>query len=1169
LKTLLLALLLLPALMLAQNTSCSLAGTVHDSAGAVVPNAKVVLTGEGNGFVRTVATNNEGFFSYPDLTAATFTLAVEAPGFKTYKKTGILINASEHPDLGIIKLQLGQVSETVTVTADVVTVNTANGERAGTLSGEQLDEIALRGRDIFDAISLMPGVVDTSDGRDSPSPTSIGNIYILGGRNDAKNMTVDGVTNLDTGSNGTVHSMPSMDSVAEVKVLMSAYSAENGRNPSSINVITRGGSKGYHGLVAWYFRNEDLNANNYFSNAANRPRQEYRYNIGSYNIGGPVVIPKIWPARKNLFFYWNQEYQNQVVSYTVQEKTVPTALERTGDFSKSYNTNGSAITVNDPAANKTKFPNNVIPASRLNPIGQAILNMFPLPNFVDPSLATRYNWNYYIADSEPYNRRTESARIDYAPKNNWQLYMSLSNNGDHQNVPYNSGNAGWVTGSLNLLLSPIHFEQPGRLGTLHSTNTISPTLFNEASFGASQNTLTYAPEFPDLVNRVKLGILVPQRNPALNPLNYIPNMTFNVQNAANPSMNDGTPYFNRNTIYSFIDNISKVSGSHVYKMGIYYEHTQKIQSANAPIRGTLNFSTDSNNPLDSNNSYANALLGNFDSYTEAIQRPQSNYLFSNTEWFIQDDWKVKPGLSLSYGLRFYHDPPQFDKRGFIGSFSPAAWDPKNAPVLLRPAVVNGQNVAQDPTTGKTYSQGFVGLFVPGVGSNTDGMLIGGKNGVPGGLYTNGPIAVAPRFGFAYDPFQDGKTAIRGGGGIYFDRIQGNPTMNLSSNPPAVYSPTTYYGTFSDIAASASSGMLAPTGTIYSLATVPHQQQVYNFNLSIDRRVGSNVFSLGYTGSLGRHLLWQRNINAVPPGAQFYQTLHPENKNPQGNSVLPTNFMRPYSPYGDLYLYEFANNSNYSSLLASVQHRMTHGFNISASYTYSKVLDTSDGYSSSVDPFLDPRSRNYGPAGYDRRHVFTTNFYYLMPKPGKATHIRALGWVADNWELSGVARMLTGAPITPGYSLISGLNTPTGTTSDGARMQVINPTAPLWQCTMASMPCRFGPPPEPAGQASLSSAPWSVASPDPQFGNLGKNTMTGPGTNNWDISLYRKIPFGKDYRQFIMLRFETYNTFNHTQFSGINSTAQFSTAAQQVNTAFLLPNGARPGRYVQIAMRVSF
>ena len=168
----------------------------------------------------------------------------------------------------------------------------------------------------------MPGVVDTSDGRDSPSPTSIGNIYILGGRNDAKNMTVDGVTNLDTGSNTTVHSMPSMDSVAEVKVMMSAYAAENGRNPASINVITRGGGKQYHGQVAWYFRNEDLNANNFFSNQAGRPRQEYRYNIGSYYIGGPVYVPKtnINRGRKNLFFFWNQEYQNQVVSVSGQRK---------------------------------------------------------------------------------------------------------------------------------------------------------------------------------------------------------------------------------------------------------------------------------------------------------------------------------------------------------------------------------------------------------------------------------------------------------------------------------------------------------------------------------------------------------------------------------------------------------------------------------------------------------------------------------------------------------------------------------------------------------------------------------------------------------------------------------------------------------------------------------
>jgi hypothetical protein len=1160
-RRLLLSVLLLPALLPAQNVSCSLAGTVQDAGGAVIPNAKVTLIGEANGFVRTVTSNHEGFFSFPDLTPASFKIAVEAPGFKVYKETGILINADEERSLGQIKLQVGDVNQSVTIAADAVTVNTVNGERAGTLSGDQLDEIALRGRDIFDAISLMPGVVDTSDGRDSPSPTSISNIYIMGGRNDAKNMTIDGVTNLDTGSNTTVHSMPSMDSVAEVKVLMSAYSAENGRNPSSINVITRGGGTQLHGQVAWYFRNEDLNANNYFSNEAGRPRQEYRYNIGSYNIGGPVVLPKIYRGKRNLFFYWNQEYQKQVVSYAVNEKTVPTALERTGDFTKSYNTNGSPLTVNDPLNGKKAFPGDVIPASRISPIGQAILNMFPLPNFVDPLLATRYNWNYYVAASEPYNRRTETARVDYAPRQNWQVYLSLSNNADHQNVPYSGGTAGWVAGNANFVLSPIKYTQPGRLATLHSTNTISPTLFNEASFAVSQNTLNYGPEFPNLVSRTALGIDIPARNPALNPLNLIPQMSFSsIQNYANPSLASTNPYFNQNTIWSGIDNVSKVKGSHVFKMGIYYEHTKKVQSAGVANMGTLSFNTDSNNPNDSNNSYANALLGNYDSYSEPLAEPQSHYYFTNTEWFFQDDWKKKSNLSISWGVRFYHDPPQYDAKQLISSFSPAAWNVSTAPVLIRPAVVNGANVGIDPTTGTVYGLGQVGAFVPGLGNTADGMLTGGKNGVPNGLFSTAPIAIGPRFGIAWDPFKDGKTSIRGGGGIYFDRIEGNPIMNLSGNPPAVYSPTTYYGALSGIAASAASSFLAPSGTVYSISSAPHQQQVYNFNLSIDRRIGSNFFSVGYTGSLGRHLLDQRNINAVPPGADFLN-LYPQNKNPQNTSALSTNFLRPYSAYGDINLREFAANSNYHALLLQAQHRLSHGFNVSANYTFSKALDVSDSYSSAVDPFLDPRSRNYGRAGFNRAQVFTGTFYYLLPKPGQKTGIRPLGWLTDNWELSGVTRMLTGAPITPGYSLITGITTPTGTPSDGARMEVLNPTAPLAQ--------RFGPPPEPAGQASVANAgPWLSTSTAPEFGNLGQGTMTGPGTNNWDISLYRAVPF-KEGRVRAMLRLETYNTFNHTQFSAINSTAQFNTLGTQVNTAFLLPTSARPARYVQVAMRVTF
>jgi Carboxypeptidase regulatory-like domain len=1160
--------LFLPALLAAQVTSSALSGAIHDAAGAAVPYAKVTLTGEENGFVRTVTTSNEGFFSFPDLTPATFTLTVEAAGFKTYRQTRILINADEARSLGEIRLEVGKVSESVTVKAEAVTVDLATGERAGVLSGQQLDEIALRGRDLFDAVSLMAGVIDTSDGRDSPSPSSISNIYIMGGRNDQKNMTVDGVTNLDTGSNGSVHSMPSVDSVAEVKVLMSAYSAENGRNPFAINVITKGGTTQYHGSAAYYFRNEDLNANDFFANSAGKPRAEYRYNIASYTFGGPVVLPKLHQLSSRLFFFFSQEFQRQVQNYGVKEVTVPTQLEREGNFSQSFTSTGSLIKVNDPLNNKTQFPGNIIPPSRLTPIGQAILNLFPLPNFHDSNPLNQYQWNYYANSSEPYPRRTETARVDYSPKDNWQLYLSLSNNADSQNVPYSAGTAGWVAGSLNFPLVPIAFQQPGRLATLHSTNSISASTFNEASLAASQNTLMYSPLNPSAVDRTALGITLAQRNPTLNVLNAIPDMSLsgNIANPANPSMSDGVPYFNRNTILSFFDNVSRVHGTHSYKMGVYYEHNQKLQSASSQTRGSVSFNTDGNNPLDSNHPYANALLGNYDSYSEATGRPQGNFKYMNLEWFVQDTWRVKRNLSLDYGIRLYHDPPQFDSRGQLSSFAPGAYSLAAAPELLRPVKVNGTNYAQNPVTGELLSNGLVGDFAPGVGNLNDGILIGGRNGVPNGLFHIAPVAFAPRFGFSWDPFGNGKTAIRGGGGVYLDRIQGNPVMNLLQQP-AYFSPAQYYGTFSDIAASASTGYLSPSGTTYSLASAGHQQLVYNFNLQIQRELTrSDMLMVGYAGSLGQHLLWERNINAIPLGATFLN-LNPQNQNPQNTSALPNNFLKPFQGFGTIYLYEFANNSNYHSLQASILHRLARGFNLSANYTLSKALDCSDAYSSAVDPFLDPRSRNYGPASYDRRHVFSSNFYWNLPAPGRATGARPLGWIADGWAISGVVRMATGGPVTPSYSLVNGIASPSGSPDDTARPQVVNPDAPLGPVISGgaiTTTTRFGPPPEPANQAKV---PWVINTNTPQLGNLGKNTLYGPGVNNWDLSLYRVVKLSE--RVSSQFRLESYNTFNHTQWSTYNTSLQFNSAGTMVNTAFDTPNAARPPRRVQIAVRLSF
>ncbi len=393
------ALLCLPALVAAQNIAAGLSGSVIDPAGSVMPGAQITLTSESQGFVRTSATNNDGFFSFPDLAPSTYTLEIRSGGFKQYRQTGISLGSSEQRTLGQLRLQLGETAESVTVSAEAVAVNLSSGEKAGMLDARELDSLALRGRDIFDAVSLMPGVVDTSDGREAPGPTSIGNIFIAGGRNDQKNMTIDGVTNLDTGSNGSVHQMPSMDAVAELKVLTSAYAAEYGRNSGgTITVITKGGSKQFHGSVGWYYRHENLNANDYFSNIAGRGRTPYRYNITSYTISGPVKVP-IAKLRNRLFFFFSQDFQRQRVAYGTRTVTVPTAAERQGDFSNHRDTNGTLRVIWDPYNDRTPFPGNIIPKDRLTKTGQAILNMFPLPNYTDPNPTRVHQWNYFASEA--------------------------------------------------------------------------------------------------------------------------------------------------------------------------------------------------------------------------------------------------------------------------------------------------------------------------------------------------------------------------------------------------------------------------------------------------------------------------------------------------------------------------------------------------------------------------------------------------------------------------------------------------------------------------------------------------------------------------------------------------------------------------------------------------
>jgi hypothetical protein len=782
-----------------QNISCALSGAVEDSLGAPFAGIEVNIASFQNGFVRTTRTNTNGFFAFPDITPATYMLSISAPGFVPYHQSGIELNSGEQRSLGSIRLKIGQISDSVTVTAQTSAVQLGSSDRAGVLTSAQLESMALRGRDFMDALGLLPGVVDTSDNREAPSNTSIGSIYILGGCSNQKNMTIDGVTNLDTGSNGSVHSMPSLDSMSEVKVLMSNYAAEYGRNSGgSITIITKGGGRQFHGSAGWYYRHENLSANGFFDNKYGLSRAPYRYDIAAYTISGPIYVPNRFNAdRSKLFFFFSEEFQEQKVPFGVKTVHVPTALERSGDFSQSFDVNNKLIPIYDPSNNGKQFPQNQIPASRINSIGQQVLNLFPLPNFVDPEPSRRNQWNYISALSGPYPRRTEIVRTDYSPKQNVQLYARLSNTQDEQHPPYGP----WVTGSVNFPLTPIVFRSPGRGATLYSSVSISPSVFSEFIFGVSQNKLTYFPEFPDRVSRTSTGITVPQWYPGLNTEDFIPNMSFGgVNNAANPSLSNGTPYYNSNTIFSFVENLSKVYKTHTFKVGAYIERTRKDQSASVATRGTIAFDRDRNSPLDTNFAYSNALLGIYDSYSEANARPQGQFRFTNFEWYFQDAWRAKPRLSIDYGVRFYHDAPQYDARYQLATFVPGLFDPLRAPVLYRPTLDASKNkVAMDPTTGTFAPATLIGTYVPGVGDPADGIVIGGKNGYAQGLYSVKPVSVAPRIGFAWDPVGHGQMAVRGGLGVYFDRIQGNPTMDTLSNPPTIFTPSVYYGTLGSLA----------------------------------------------------------------------------------------------------------------------------------------------------------------------------------------------------------------------------------------------------------------------------------------------------------------------------------------------------------------------------------
>lgn len=1134
-------LFLTASLSFSQTVTSTVKGSLLDPSGAAIPRAACTLVNPETAATSRVTSGADGSFVFLQVPAGTYTLRIESAGFKTYERVGMEITASEFHSAGNIVMELGAAAEQITITEEAPPVQISSGERSDVITGEQLSDVAVQGRDFVSYLGTIPGIIDTnSETRDSFTRNALDGIHINGGRDSQVVMVVDGMPSVDSGNNGTPQ-QPNMDSIQEVKVLSSNYQAEHGRNGGGhVTVVSKTGTNRIHGSAYDYYRHESLNANSYMNNRTGTQKQPYRYRMTGYSIGGPVLIPKHEKLTKNkLFFFFSQEFVGSIVNYTPQLTTTPSALERQGDFSQSYDVNGKVITIKDPQTG-APFPGNVIPSTRFNPIGKSILNFYPLPNYVDPQPQNKYQYNHRALYAGGWPRRQELGRIDTNFWSSLQIYYRVMDDFDVRNIPWNS----WPAGSVNFLLTPITWDRPSRMHSVHLTHTITPTMVNEISFNKGFNSVYITPVDPSLIQRSRFGNIPQLYADNQAGTNFIPGITFGSTpaHAVNSKLANTLPEVLPSTAYVFTDNLSKVWGAHQLKAGIYVERNVKVQPVSTNYRGSYNFGTSANNPLNSGHGFANALLGNFNSYTEDTAAPVGRYRFWNAEWYVQDNWRVTRRLTLDFGVRMYHMPPTEDLRNNVSAMVPDRYVRANAPVLYRGARdSNNKRVGQNPLTGELVSVNLIGQFVPGSGDFTNGMRIGGQDGFPSSLYTTSWLGWGPRFGFGYNLRGNGKTAIRGGFGIFKDRVQGNLIYNTTNNPPISWSPTLNYGNIDTLAQTP--GVLGPSGLTEMFGFNP-LPTIMNFSFGLQQQLQRMVFDVSYVGSLSRHLSLSRNINPVP----MYASLQPENRDPsQTNAPLADNFLRPYYGYGNINVYEFMGTGNYNSLQVSVRRRFSRGLQFGLSYTFSKALGVASGDTEGVSPYFSPRDRDYGPLNFDRRQSLVIHYTYQVPRLGSLLRVAPAKWVLNGWQLSGVTTFQSGSPFTPGFSTTDGQDI-SGST-ENARIDVVgDPTRDVAPGTFFNTKAFARP-----QQGTM--------------GNAGANIVYRPGINNWDVSVGKRYRVREGWS--LLVRAELYNAWNHTQYSGIYTSARFDKAGEQVNVNFGTPSGTRRPRNVQLSARLVF
>jgi len=1124
----------------AQNVAGSVSGVVKDAQGALVPGAKVTLTNEeqGEASARVVNSTQEGTFVFSPVLAGRYTVAVEMMGFKKYIQSGITLDVSDRLGLQPIVLEVGATGESVTVTADAVQLQTLNAERSGVVTSSQVVDIALNGRNYTSLLKTIPGV---------PGDSAAGDASVNGGRTMTNNFTLDGQNITDIGVNEQFAYRISMDAIQEFKVSTNAQTAEFGRTDGAqIQVITKSGTKDFHGDGYWFKRGEFMNANTFTNNISGIPLQIYRYMDAGWTLGGPIYIPRVFNrSRDKLFGFISQEWNHNIIPGTLHQITVPTAAQRIGDFSNTRDAGGVLQTIYDPltrsSANPqgTPFLNNMISPTRFSQYGPSILDWLPLPNtFGQPS----YNYQSQVPSSQP--SYDQIYRVDYNLSDKWRIFVRGLDSKQTQDVPY-----GRADTSNNLGLTPFFAPTYGWSVTTNVATIISPTLTNEFQFGYTVNGIPgNAPPAGSPYYRAVSNINVPLLYPAANISGVIPNFNFSgtptVSGTAMTSF-AGTPYANRNPVWNYIDNVTKVTGRHTFKAGFYYEYAVKTENAFKPYNATIDFGRDSNNPGDTNWAFSNALLGTFLSYQQINADPLPNYPYKNFEFYGQDTWKVTSKLTLNYGLRVSFIEPFHDTLGLMANFNNSKYDPAQTVSFYQPyGAFSGPNrQAINPLTGQILPAVYIGAMIPGVGNINNGMVLSGQDGTPQGLIENRGPHWGPRIGIAYQ--LNSKTVFRMGGGIVYERVATfgvGTTSNYTTNPPSLRTGTLYYGNVANIATSP--GTFFPT-PINQLSPDGHVPTVYNYNAGIQRELPLKLFAeVSYVGDISNHMWLAQPFNLAPFGSAWQPYTQDPTTTPKfdGTTNLPVNMYRPYAGYTAATDYTWGTNSNYNSLQTALNRRVG-PLQLGTAYTWSKALGVGVGHPT------DTREAGYGPLPQDRTQSLVVNYIYDLPGLARRGFLNneAAKLVLNGWQLSGVTSVVSGAPTNVTYS-VSGIGSTllnreiTGSEDVAPRVVLTcNPNLSMGGRNINEFVNTSCFAPAPKGSIGLDS---------------GYDRIRGPGLQNWDMSLFKNVAIKERAR--LQLRLEAFNAFNHTEWSSFASSITFNSAGQVINLPTQL--GGTGGRF---------